>query len=146
VRTNMVAEPHVSPSLSRYFAGMMNRKLLLVDDDENIRFVAELSLEEDWQIFSASSGHRALEIAIAENPDVILLDMMMPGMTGAECFAQLRQNDATRKTPVIFMTAKVQKEEVAQYLALGVNGVILKPFDPLKLSNEIGQMLDEACA
>jgi len=119
----------------------MNRKLLLVDDDENIRFVAELSLEQDWQISSASSGRRALEIAVAENPDVILLDMMMPGMTGAEVFAQLRQIDSTKKIPVIFMTAKVQKEEVAQYLALGVNGVILKPFDPMSLSDEIGQMI-----
>jgi two-component system OmpR family response regulator len=119
----------------------MNRKLLLVDDDENIRFVAELSLEADWQISSASSGSDALEIAVAENPDVILLDMMMPGMTGAEVFAKLRQIDLTKKTPVIFMTAKVQKEEVAQYMAMGVNGVILKPFDPMSLSEEIGQML-----
>ncbi|MDR3615459.1 MAG: response regulator [Candidatus Obscuribacterales bacterium] len=124
-----------------------NRKLLLVDDDENIRFVAELSLEADWQISSASSGSRALEIAVAENPDVILLDMMMPGMTGAEVFAKLRQIDLTRKTPVIFMTAKVQKEEVAQYMAMGVNGVILKPFDPMSLSEEIGQMLgNSVCA
>jgi len=119
----------------------MKRKLLLVDDDDNIRFVAELSLEQDWQVSSASSGRHALEIAVAENPDVILLDMMMPGMTGAEVFEQLRQIDATKKTPVIFMTAKVQKEEVAQYMALGVNGVVLKPFEPLRLSEEIGQMI-----
>jgi two-component system, OmpR family, response regulator len=119
----------------------MNRKLLLVDDDENIRFIAELSLEVDWQVSSASSGRDALEMAVAENPDVILLDMMMPGMTGAEVFAKLRQIDLTKKTPVIFMTAKVQKEEVAQYMALGVNGVILKPFDPMSLSDQIGQMI-----
>ena len=122
----------------------MNKKLLLVDDDENIRFVAQLSLEDDWQISSASSGTQGLELAVAENPDVILLDMMMPGMTGAEVFAQLRSMDLTKKTPVIFMTAKVQKEEVAQYLALGVNGVILKPFDPMNLSSEIGQMVAAA--
>ena len=90
----------------------MKRKLLLVDDDENIRFVAELSLEDGWQISSASSGRQALEIAAAENPDVILLDMMMPGMTGAEVFTKLRLMDLTKKIPVIFMTAKVQKEEV----------------------------------
>lgn len=119
----------------------MNRKLLLVDDDENIRFVAELSLEGEWQISSASSGRQALELAVDYKPDVILLDMMMPGMTGAEVFAKLRQIDVTKGIPVIFMTAKVQKEEVAQYMALGATGVILKPFDPMSLSEEIEQML-----
>jgi CheY-like chemotaxis protein len=118
----------------------MHKKLLLVDDDDNIRFLAEMSLEDDWQVLTASSGAEALVTAARDKPDVILLDMMMPGMTGAATFERLRTMVETKSTPVIFMTAKVQKQEVAVYMTLGATGVIIKPFDPMTLSTEISQM------
>jgi CheY-like chemotaxis protein len=104
----------------------MHKKILLVDDDDdddNIRFLAEMSLEDDWQVLTACSGREALITAARDRPDVILLDMMMPEMTGAETFLHLRAMNETKSTPVIFITAKVQEKEVANYMALGVTGV-----------------------
>lgn len=114
-------------------------KVLLVDDDANIRTVALIGLEDtpEWDIREAGSGQEALDLAAQEKPDLILLDMMMPGMDGVSTFERFRQNPATRDIPIIFMTAKVQKNEVEGYRNLGAKGVIIKPFDPLALADEI---------
>jgi two-component system OmpR family response regulator len=119
----------------------MKQKLLLVDDDDNIRFVAELSLEDDWEVQTANSGRQALEFAAINKPNVVILDMMMPDMTGATTFEHLRAMAGFDQIPIIFMTAKVQRDEVEAYLALGATGVILKPFDPMSLSDEISKLI-----
>lgn len=122
---------------------MMIRKVLLVDDEEDIRTVARLSLSRvgGWQTVLAGSGAEALERAAAERPDLILLDVMMPGMDGLATFARLRAEEATVRTPIIFMTAKAEPREVARYLSLGAVGVIIKPFNPLTLPAEIKKLL-----
>ncbi|MBN1208559.1 MAG: response regulator [Myxococcaceae bacterium] len=122
---------------------MTIRKVLLVDDEEDIRTVGRLSLSRvgGWETVLASSGAEALSRAAAEQPDLILLDVMMPGMDGPTTFAQLRAQEATARTPIIFMTAKIQKQEVARYLELGAVGVIGKPFDPMTLPSEIKRLL-----
>lgn len=119
-------------------------KVLLVDDDANIRFVAQMSLEglTTWNIILAESGEEALTKAKSDVPDLILLDMMMPGMDGPTTFAKLKEETACAQIPVIFMTAKVQTHEVESYLELGAAGVIAKPFDPMKLADEICRILD----
>ena len=122
---------------------MTIRKVLLVDDEDDIRTIGQLSLSRvgKWETVLASNGAEALQKAAAERPDVILLDVMMPGMDGPTTLARLREQPATAQTPVIFMTAKIQKHEVARYLELGAVGVIGKPFDPLKLPAEIKKLL-----
>ncbi|HEX8822066.1 MAG TPA: response regulator [Archangium sp.] len=122
---------------------MTIRKVLLVDDEDDIRTIGQLSLSRvgGWQTVLASSGAEALTKAAAEGPDLILLDVMMPGMDGPTTLGQLRAQEATAKTPVIFMTAKIQKQEVARYLELGAVGVIGKPFDPMTLPAEIKRLL-----
>lgn len=122
---------------------MTIRKVLLVDDEDDIRTVGHLSLSRvgGWQTVLASSGAEAVERAAAERPDLILLDVMMPGMDGPTTFGQLRAQEATATTPIIFMTAKVHKQEVTRYLELGAIGVIGKPFDPLLLPTEIKKLL-----
>jgi CheY-like chemotaxis protein len=112
-------------------------KILIVEDDDNIRLVAQMSLEDDWQVLEASSGEMALEVAAHETLDVVLLDVMMPGMDGLETMARLRQMHGFAETPIIFMTAKVQTHEVEGYVKLGAAGLIPKPFDPMKLSGQI---------
>ena len=116
---------------------------MLVDDDDNIRTVAMIGLEDEpgWKILEARSGIEALEIAKSEKPDLILLDMMMPGMDGKVTLQHLRTSDETSDTPVIFMTAKVQTHEIESYIKLGAMGVITKPFDPLNLVSEIVEIL-----
>lgn len=125
---------------------MKVEKVMLVDDDADIRTIGEMCLNKvgGWQVVLAASGADALEQAPREQPDVILLDVMMPGMDGPTTFGHLRALPATASTPIIFMTAKVQKPEVERYLALGAAGVISKPFDPMTLHAEIRRMLGAA--
>lgn len=125
----------------RYVA--MIRKVLLVDDEDDIRTIGFLSLSRvgGWQTVLASSGTEAVTKAASELPDLILLDVQMPGLDGPTTFGQLRAQAATSAMPIIFMTAKVQKQEVARYLELGALGVIGKPFDPLTLPEEIKRLM-----
>ena len=119
----------------------MNR-ILFVDDDEDIRTIAHLSLTAvgGWQVTLADSGSLALEKAVQDPPDLIILDMMMPGMDGLATLQRLRDDERTASIPVIFLTAKVQKTEVDRYRSVGA-GLIVKPFDPMKLPDEIRRVL-----
>jgi two-component system OmpR family response regulator len=122
---------------------MTIRKVLLVDDEEDIRTVGNLSLSRvgGWKTVLAASGTEAVQCAAEERPDLILLDVMMPGMDGPTTFGRLRAQEVTAHTPIIFMTAKIQKQEVTRYLELGAAGVISKPFDPMTLPSEIRKLL-----
>ena len=117
--------------------------ILLVDDDENIRTVAMLSLEDDYAVEVATSGMAALEMAAKKKPDLILLDVMMPGLDGKATFEKLQQKSDLAQIPVVFMTAKVQTHEIDFYLKLGAAGVITKPFDPMTLAMDIQKIWDE---
>ena len=121
----------------------MSLKVLFVDDDPDIRRIASMSLSAvgGYAVTVASSGSEALEAANRDLPDVVLLDVMMPGMDGLTALGQLRANARTASIPVIFMTAKVQKAEVDQYRAAGA-GFIAKPFDPMRLPADVARLLD----
>ncbi len=118
-------------------------KVLLVDDEDDIRKIGRLSLEAvgKFQTLLASSAAEALTLAASERPDVILMDMMMPGMDGLAALAELQKDSALKTIPVVFMTAKVQRSDVAHYLAVGAIGVIQKPFDPMTLSDELRRLV-----
>ncbi len=120
-------------------------KVLMVDDDLSILMIAEISLSKvgKWGVKTVDSGNKALALISEFKPDVILLDVMMPGMDGPTTFQKLREMEEVAQTPVIFMTAKVQTAEVASYCELGAAGVISKPFDPLTLPGEIKQILGQ---
>jgi CheY-like chemotaxis protein len=111
-------------------------RLLHVEDEPDIREVVEMSLALDPGITlkSCAGGADALIAAADWEPDVILMDVMMPGMDGVETLTQLRENARTAKIPVVFMTARVQTSEVEHFLSLGAAGVIPKPFDPMTLA------------
>lgn len=122
-----------------------NLKVLYVEDEPDIRAVAELALEDEgFDLTSCASGQEALERAPGTPWDAILLDVMMPGMDGPTTLRGLRALPGLADTPVLFMTAKVQASELAQYLAMGACGVISKPFDALTLGDEIRGRLEEA--
>jgi two-component system, OmpR family, response regulator len=113
-------------------------RILNVEDDPFIQAVVRMAIEDvGGMIYEpASSGREGLEKARSFAPDLILLDVMMPGMTGVETLRALRADPQTASIPVIFMTAKVQPHEVSSYLQLGADGVIPKPFDPTTLADE----------
>jgi diguanylate cyclase (GGDEF)-like protein len=111
------------------------KRILMVEDDPDIQAVARLSLEAvgGFTVQICSAGAEAIQVGPAFGPDLILLDVMMPGMDGPSTLRALRAIPRTATTPVIFMTAKVQPHEIAHYKELGVLDVIAKPFDPLTL-------------
>jgi CheY-like chemotaxis protein len=117
----------------------MTKSLLLIDDDDDIREIAQLSIEvgTDWRVLSAASGAEGIEIARAEKPDAILLDVMMPMMDGPATLEQLRNDDETRDIPVVFLTAKARPAERDRLAGLSVSGVLAKPFDPLLLADQL---------
>jgi CheY-like chemotaxis protein len=119
--------------------------ILLVDDEPDIRTIAEMSLSQvgGWKTILASNGAQALELAAKHKPDVILLDVMMPEMDGVSTFKALAAAAETRNIPVIFMTAKVQSHEKADYVGFGAAGVIAKPFDPMRLPSDIQAILSQ---
>jgi CheY-like chemotaxis protein len=119
-------------------------KIMIVDDDEDIRLVGELAARRigKWDVVAAATGEEALERARSEQPDVILLDVMMPNVDGPTTLSMLREDPDTARIPVIFLTAKVQKHEVEHYMALGATGVIVKPFDVITLPDQIRRIVD----
>ena len=120
-------------------------KLLYVEDEADIREIAEFALEDEgFEIEFCESGEEALQKAVDFQPDVILLDVMMPGMDGPTTLLNLREIPGLENTPIIFLTAKVQANEIESFLQLGAIDVIPKPFDPMALADQITQILKTA--
>jgi CheY-like chemotaxis protein len=119
------------------------KRVLIVDDEDDIREVAQVSLElvGGWEVLTARSGSDGIQCAQTQRPDAILLDVMMPGLDGPTTFEHLQADPVTRDIPVLLLTAKVQTADRARFDSLGVQGVLAKPFDPLKLPAEVAQAL-----
>ncbi|HJV50591.1 MULTISPECIES: response regulator [Oxalobacteraceae] len=128
--------------------GSLNQ-ILYVEDDPDIRVVAGIALElvGGFKVTECTSGREALDaVAGGLVPDLILLDVMMPDMDGPATLARLRALPPVAATPVIFMTAKVQAGEIAQYQSLGAIGVVAKPFDPMQLAQQVRRLWEQADA
>ena len=117
-------------------------KILYVEDEPDIRTVAQLALETvgGFTLAIFSNGEAAVVAAAEFKPDLLLLDVMMPGMDGPTTLATLRNNPLLQNTPVIFMTAKVQPAEIKRFRELGALDVIAKPFDPMTLAEQVKQI------
>lgn len=115
------------------------QRILYVEDEDDIRAVAELALVNvaGFELCTCASGEEALAVAETFAPDLLLLDVMMPDMDGPATLRALREIPALADTPAIFMTAKVQPDEVNRYLELGAVDVIAKPFDPMSLGDQL---------
>lgn len=113
--------------------------VLCVEDEPDIRTVAQIALETVGGLRTSfcPSGVEALETARACKPDLIVLDVMMPGLDGPGALKQLRNDPDTHAIPVVFMTAKVQPNEVDELKSLGALDVVAKPFDPMKLAQQL---------
>lgn len=119
------------------------KRILVIDDEDDIREVTQVSLEVigGYEVLTASSGDQGLITAEAEQPDAILLDVMMPDMDGPTTFRTLQTNHRTRHIPVILLTAKVQAADRRQFADLGVKAVLSKPFDPMRLADQMSEVL-----
>src|ERR671932_1908967 len=110
-------------------------RVLVVDDEAPIRLLCRVNLEaEKMEVLEASDGEDGLEKARAELPDVILLDVMMPGRNGWEVAEELLRDDRTRSIPIVFLTARAEVRDRAKGLDLGGVDYVTKPFNPLELA------------
>lgn len=124
---------------------MMSEKIsiLAVDDEENIRNILKYCLELDgFEVYVAENGRKGLELARQEIPDVILLDWMLPEMTGLEVLSELKKDDQTKDIPVFMLTAKAMTDDLEQAIREGADDYITKPFDPAKLGQTIKSKLE----
>lgn len=119
-----------------------HKTILIVDDEEDVRAITQMGLEMSagWTVLDARSGKEALEIAAQQQPDVILLDWMMPDMDGRTTLQHLKSNPQTQTIPVILVTAKEQ-HSVENSENLEIAAMISKPFRPLKLAEQIKEAL-----
>ncbi len=122
---------------------MTAKRILVIDDEQYIREVAQICLETvaGWEVLTAGSGSEGLATAEAQQPDAILLDVMMPDMDGTTTFQKLQANPATKNIPVILLTAKVQLADRRRYAQLGMKAAIAKPFKPLELAGQVAAAL-----
>ncbi|OLP15741.1 two-component system response regulator [Leptolyngbya sp. 'hensonii'] len=122
---------------------MTEKRILVVDNEPYIQEVAQICLRTvaGWQVVTASSGQEGITRAATEQPDAILLDVMMPDMDGLTTFQKLQEIGSTRHIPVILLTAKVQASDRQRYTRLGVRATIAKPFNPLELAGQIATAL-----
>ena len=119
------------------------RRILIIDDEDDIREVAALSLETmaGWDVTTANSGTDGIRKAVHEQPDAILMDVMMPAMDGPTTFREMQNTPGIEHIPVLFLTAKVQGVDQRRFAGLGVCGVLFKPFDPLTLAEQMSAAL-----
>jgi CheY-like chemotaxis protein len=110
------------------------KRILICDDDPVILRLLQVNLElEGYEPLLAHHGEQAVEVATAERPDLVILDIMMPRMDGYEACQHLKANDSTKDIPVIFLSAKAQPSDVERGKSFGVAEYLTKPFDPTEL-------------
>ncbi len=123
---------------------MTTKIILVIDDEDGIIEIIQISLEAagGWEVFAAASGSEGLIMAAAQQPDAIILDVMMPDMDGTQTFAHLQANPKIQHIPTILLTAKAKASEQKELIELGVSGVITKPFKPMELVKQIRTILN----
>ena len=121
---------------------MATRRLLVIEDNEDNRILIKFALENqtDWEIITASVGVEGIAKAEMERPDVILLDLVLPGIDGLTVYEILKCNLVTCTIPIIFITAVVQAKVLERLKTTLAEGIITKPFDVLTLNSQIAEM------
>ncbi|MGB8702037.1 MAG: response regulator [Thermosynechococcaceae cyanobacterium] len=123
---------------------MATKRILVIDDESNIREIVGACLQRlgGWEVHAVSSGYEGLAIAQAEHPDAIVLDVMMPGMSGLTFLERLRVNPDTQSIPVVLLTANAYLTDPQTLSQLGVKVTIPKPFEPKALVRQMADALD----
>lgn len=123
-------------------------RIMVVDDDPDILNVARIALEAigGFTIETCQSGQEAVNRVDAFAPDLILLDSMMPGMSGQETFKALARDAGRPSAPVVFFTGRTRREDIDRFKSLGAAGVVAKPFDPTTLAGTVRDIWARSCA
>jgi DNA-binding response OmpR family regulator len=119
------------------------QKVLVVDDDPNVFELVQLYVSaDDVEVLQALDAYAGLDLAMRQQPDVIVLDVMMPGMDGLEMCRVLRDTSPVAKTPVIILSAKVKPEDIHAGYNAGADEYVTKPFEPEELAQRIQEMMN----
>ncbi|NJN86195.1 MAG: response regulator [Leptolyngbyaceae cyanobacterium SL_7_1] len=120
----------------------MTKRILIIDDEPDIREATQVCLEvaKGWQVSTAGSSVEGVKKAMAEQPDAVLLDVMMPDVDGLATLEKLRTDPVTQHIPIVLLTAKAQPADHRRYNQLHVAAVITKPYDPLTLADQIAEI------
>jgi len=120
----------------------MTNTVLIVDDDPDIReLVTYKMVQEGFTVFEAHDGDAALRAMAEHGPDLVLLDIMMPGMSGLAVLQQIRSDENNASVRVILLTAKAQEADIERGFALGADDYVVKPFSPRELTSRVNAML-----
>ncbi len=123
---------------------MPKGRILICDDDPSILRLLQVNLElEDYEVLSGRDGQEGYDIAVAEHPDLVILDIMMPNLDGYGACKKLKANPEVADIPVLFLSAKAQEEDMQEGLDLGAAAYLTKPFDPEDLSDTIERLIGE---
>jgi CheY-like chemotaxis protein len=118
------------------------KRILICDDDPAILRVLQVNLEiEGYEVLAAQNGEDAVKVALAERPDLVILDIMMPRLDGYQACERLKANDDTRDIPVVFLSAKAQQSDIQRGKDYGVADYLTKPFDPMDLLDVVERLL-----
>jgi len=122
------------------------KRIMYVDDDPDLQDIVRLSLETrgGFTVTCCDSGNQALEEIAAFKPDLVILDMVLPGMNGHQLLERMRKLRGTPWIPVIFLTSKISPHHVEEYKELGVIGVINKPLNPLELRHQLREIWERS--
>lgn len=124
---------------------MESRRILVVDDEPRVREMIEFRLRLfGYDVVQAGDGREALAMAAAEQPDLVLLDVMMPEVDGFQVCSKLKQHEATKDIPVVMLTAKAEAKDVTRAFNSGAVDYVVKPYDPLVLEQKVAQNLRSA--
>lgn len=125
---------------------MTETRILYVDDEPDIRLIVEIALRirPGIEVRTADSGEAALEVLNGGGwrPDLTMVDVMMPGLTGPDVLAAMLGDPVLAEIPVVFVTARARPQDVRSYIEQGAKGVITKPFDPLTLADQVLALVD----
>jgi DNA-binding response OmpR family regulator len=122
-------------------AAIRKKKILIVEDDSDIRIMIEFILRDDYDLILCEDGRSGIDKAVEERPDLILLDIYMPGISGFDVCKAVRDNPGISSTPIILLTAGALKEEVSEGYAIGADDYIFKPFEPEELIERIEKLI-----
>lgn len=121
------------------------KTILLADDEEHLRLLVQTTLSDpEYRIIEAADGPSALELARTEHPDVVVLDWMMPGITGLEVARRLREDPLTAGIPIVMLTARSQEKDLADAREAGVRAFLTKPFSPLELLRRVDDVMNDS--
>jgi CheY-like chemotaxis protein len=122
------------------------KRIMYVDDDPDLQDIVSLGLETrgGFTVTCCDSGNQALEEIAIFKPDLVILDMVLPGMNGLQLLARMRELPGVPWIPVIFLTSKIRPDQVEEYKELGVIGVINKPLNPLELRHQVREIWERS--